>query len=191
MTVWEVKVLRFITRNHQKIKDYRKMLATLSFRPVELSLREPQGDNQEEIVRSKVLIAFSMKRAPLFVDHTGLFVEAWNDFPGGLSRELWDKLGAEGFLRLLSCENNRRALARTLIGYCDAFNIYIFEGQLRGTLARELKDCSSDWDALFIPEGHSTMLACMEPEERHDFCMRWQAAEKFKAFVLRKAGDRR
>lgn len=167
------------------------MLAPLSFRPVELPLREPQGDNQEEIVRSKVLIAFNMKRAPLFVDHTGLFVEAWNDFPGGLSRELWDKLGAEGFLRLLACENNRQALARTLIGYCDAFKIYIFEGQLRGTLARELKDCSGGWDALFIPEGHNSTLASMEPEERYGMCMRWQAADKFKAFVIHRVGERR
>jgi XTP/dITP diphosphohydrolase len=167
------------------------MLAPLDFKPVELPLREPQGDNQEEIVRSKVLIAFSMKRAPLFVDHTGLFVEAWNDFPGGLSRELWDKLGAEGFLRLLACENNRQALARTLIGYCDAYKIYIFEGQLRGILARELKDSGGGWDALFIPGGHTTPLAGMEPEDRLEMCMRWQAAEKFKAFVRYRVGERR
>ena len=31
----------------------------------------------------------------MFVEHTGLFIEALNGFPGGLTQLFWDTVGAE------------------------------------------------------------------------------------------------
>jgi len=181
------KPMRFITKNRQKIIEYEQLLAPYTFIPVELNVREPQGDDQREIVRGKVLIAFAEKRVHLFVDHTGISIEAWNNLPGGLSREIWGQLGVSGFLRLMQCETNRRAVVRTIIGYCCSRRIHIFEAEMQGTIATEPAGPADTWECLFIPEGYDKPLATIPLEEKNRISARSRAAQRFKELLARKA----
>jgi len=182
-----LKPLRFVTSNPQKITEYELLLAPLDFVPVRLSVREPQGDNQQEVVRGKLLLAYTEKRARLFVDHTGISVEAWNGLPGGMTKEIWGQLGIAGFLRLLQCDCNRQAMVRTIIGYCNGRRIYIFEGDLKGVIAAEPDVSAEGWESLFIPEGCTTSLAALPLEEKLAISARGQAAQKFKEFLSQQA----
>ena len=181
------KPMRFVTSNQNKINEYELLLDPIKFIPVRLNMREPQGDDQREIVRSKVLMAFSEKRAPLFVDHTGLSIQIYNDLPGGMTPEIWSRLGVEGFLRLMQCETNRKAVVRTIIGYCCSRRIHIFEAELQGQMAGEPKGPTDTWECLFIPDGHDTSIADLSIEEKNQISARGQASAQFKKFLNRQA----
>ncbi|SFG62123.1 XTP/dITP diphosphohydrolase [Desulfotomaculum arcticum] len=181
------KPMRFVTSNQLKINEYELLLDPFRFIPVRLNMREPQGDDQREIVRSKVLIAFSEKRAPLFVDHTGLSIQVYNDLPGGMTPEIWSRLGVEGFLRLMQCETNRKAVVRTIIGYCCGKRIHIFEAKLQGEIAGEPQGPAGTWECLFIPDGYDTSLAALPVEKKNKISARGQAAQQFKKFLTRQA----
>jgi len=178
-----VKPMRFVTGNQKKIEEYTRLLEPYTFIPVRLIVREPQGDDQWEIVRRKVLMAFAEKRAPLFVDHTGLSIEAWNELPGGLTPEIWSKLGMQGFLRLMQCETNRRATLRTIIGYCCSRRIYIFEAEMQGVIANRPEGSGDTWECLFIPAGYDKSLASLTLDERIKVTARAHAAREFKKFL--------
>lgn len=182
-----LKPMRFVSGNRQKIIEYEQLLAPYEFLPVGLHVREPQGDNQREIVRGKVLAAFAEKRARLFVDHTGINIDSWNNLPGGLSREIWNQLGASGFLRLLQCETNRQATVRTIIGYCCTRRIHIFESQIQGVIATEPDGPTESWECLFIPDECDKTLAAMPLEEKNRVSARSLAARDFKDFLAREA----
>ncbi len=188
--VCDVKVLkpmRFVTSNPQKIVEYEQLLAPQQFIPVRLNVREPQGDNQREVVRDKLLLAYIEKRARLFVDHTGVSIKAWNGLPGSMTKEIWGQLGIAGFLRLLQCDINRQAKVRTIIGYCNGRRIYIFEADLQGVIAAEPDGPTDTWESLFIPEGCARSLAAMPLEEKLQISARGQAAKKFKEFLSQQA----
>ncbi len=178
-----IKPMRFVTGNQRKIEEYTRLLAPYTFIPVRLIVREPQGDDQREIVRRKVLMAFAEKRASLFVDHTGLSIEAWNELPGGLTPEIWRKLGMQGFLRLMQYETNRQATLRTIIGYCCSRRIRIFEAKVRGTVTTQPEGSEDTWECLFIPSGFDKSLAAMTLDERIKVTARAEAAREFKKFL--------
>jgi len=182
-----LKPLRFVTSNQQKVTEYEQLLAPHEFVPVRLNFREPQGDNQREAVRGKLLLAYTEKRARLFVDHTGISVEAWNGLPGGMTKEIWGQLGLAGFLRLLQCDVNRQATVRTIIGYCNGRRIYSFEADLKGVIAAEPDVAADSWESLFIPDGCARSLAALPLEEKLAISARGQAAQKFKEFLSQQA----
>ncbi|TYO94824.1 non-canonical purine NTP pyrophosphatase [Desulfallas thermosapovorans] len=181
------KPMRFVTGNRQKIIEYEKLLDPFQFIPVRLNVREPQGDDQRQVVRGKVLLAFGEKRARLFVDHTGLSIESWNDLPGGMTREMWEQLGMSGFLRLMQCETSRRATVRTIIGYCDSRRIHIFAAEITGNIATEPDGPRDTWECLFIPDGCDSSLAALPLEEKLQISARGRAARQFKDFLSRQA----
>ncbi|KAF1086118.1 dITP/XTP pyrophosphatase [Sporotomaculum syntrophicum] len=181
------KPMRFVTSNPQKISEYEQLLAPHQFIPVRLNVRQPQGDNQREVVRCKLLLAYTEKRARLFVDHTGISVVAWNGLPGGMTREIWGQLGIAGFLRLLQCDVNRQATVRTIIGYCDGRQIYTFEAELEGVIAAEPDGLANTWESIFIPAGYDRTLAALPLEEKLQISTRGQAAQKFKEFLSQQA----
>lgn len=181
-------VLRFISSNENKISEYRELLQPVEFTSLQLTIRETFSDDPRDVVREKLLKAYEMKRAPLFVDHTGLFIEELGGMPGPFTQLFWKQLQAEGILNLLTCKDNRRALARTTIGYCDGRRIYFFEGEISGSVACEPAGSPSTWMCLFIPEGFDITMAEMTPEQKNSVSQRRRAAEEFKKFLQNPGG---
>ncbi|WP_031518022.1 non-canonical purine NTP pyrophosphatase [Desulfofalx alkaliphila] len=183
--------LRFVSKNKEKNYEYSKLLSPVEFTPVWFDTAEPLGDNHRDIVQAKTLHAFDEKRAPLFVDQTGLYVDAWQGLPGGLTDTFWEKLKLTGFIKLMENEKNRSAVAITTIGYCDGKKIYLFEGRLKGTIAPEPRgENGSQWDPVFIPQGHSRTFGEMSPDEKLAISMRRTAAAEFKSFLLSQGRSR-
>jgi XTP/dITP diphosphohydrolase len=164
------------------------MLQPFEFIPLQLTIRETFSDDPRDVVREKLLKAYEMKRAPLFVDHTGLFIEELGDMPGPFTHLFWSRMQAQGILGLLACKDHRRALAKTTIGYCDGRRIYFFEGEMWGDIARKPAGNTSTWTCLFIPEGFDITVAEMTPEQKNSISHRRRAAEQFKDFLQNPGG---
>src|SRR5215208_3780506 len=89
--------LRFLSSNPNKVTEANAILSGAGFDliAVEKKLDEIQSDNVELLVRDKCIKAFRLIGRPVFVEHTGLYIEALNGFPGGLTQIFWATLGAE------------------------------------------------------------------------------------------------
>ena len=181
--------LRFLSSNPNKIAEARAILCAAGYEltPVRRKLDEIQSDDVELLVRDKSIRAFRLIGRPVFVEHTGLFIDALNGFPGGLTQIFWNRLGPDRVARLFSREDGGGAVARTRIGYCDGRCVRQFEGEVRGRLAPEPRGDSSQWDCVFIPEGSNQTLAEMGAR-KNEVSMRRKALDRFAAF-LSEAGD--
>jgi XTP/dITP diphosphohydrolase len=182
--------LRFLSSNPNKIAEAKAILSPAGFEliAVQKKLDEIQSDDVELLVRDKCIKAFRLIGRPVFVEHTGLFIEALNDFPGGLTQIFWDRLGAERVAKLFAREDDGRAVARTRIGYCEGRCVHQFEGEVRGRLASEPRGDPSQWDCVFIPEGSDQTFAEMG-ERKNEISMRRKALDRFAAFLSEAEND--
>jgi XTP/dITP diphosphohydrolase len=175
--------LRFLSSNPNKVTEAKAILSPAGFELIAVAkkLEEIQSDNVEFLVRDKCIKAFRLIGRPVFVEHTGLYIEALNGFPGGLTQIFWDTLGAERVAALFGKEDGL-AIARTRIGYCDGRCVHQFEGEVSGKLARKPRGDTSQWDCIFIPEGSTKTFAEMG-ERKNEISMRRKALDQFAAFL--------
>jgi XTP/dITP diphosphohydrolase len=175
--------LRFLSSNPNKVTEAKAILSPAGFEliAVEKKLDEIQSADVELLVRDKCIKAFRLIGRPVFVEHTGLYIEALNGFPGGLTQIFWDTLGAERVAALFSKEDGL-AVARTRIGYCDGRCVHQFEGEVSGKLARKPRGDTSQWDCIFIPEGSNKTFAEMG-HRKNEISMRRKALDQFAAFL--------
>lgn len=116
---------------------------------------EPLLCDLEAMVNFKAASAYRSVKVPCIVEHAGLVLEGYESksFPGGLTQPMWDALDAERFV--LSCKSLAdRAIARSVIGYCDGLNVLTFAGETAGTLSSTPKGKRAFyWDTVFCPDG--------------------------------------
>lgn len=175
----------FVTRNACKAEEVNTILsgAGVSVVPVSLEINELQTKCIDLIARDKVLKAFEEVGRPVFVEHTGIYIDSLNGFPGGLTQVFWDTLEADKFSELFGNLSQTGVTAKTIIAYCDAKEIHVFEGEVKGNVSPEPRgDRTFQWDCVFIPEGFDRTFAELG-EEKNNISMRKKAFDKFKAFI--------
>ena len=179
--------LRFLSSNVQKVAEVTAILgpAGIEIVPVERKLDEIQTQDIEQLVRNKCIRAFRLIGRPVFVEHTALYIDALNGFPGGLTQLFWDTVGAERVATLFGHDGGR-AVARTCIGYCDGCRIHHFEGEIEGAIADKPRGDRAGWDCVFIPQGERKTFAEMR-DRKNDISMRRRALDGFAAFLTGQA----
>ncbi|WP_436923346.1 non-canonical purine NTP pyrophosphatase [Halosimplex amylolyticum] len=110
--------IRFVTTNPGKVREAREYLAE----PVEqldFDTPEIQSADLGAIAAHKARAAYEYADEPVFVDDAGLFIEAFDGFPGPYSSYVHDTVGVERVWRLASEEDDRAASFRGVVAYCD------------------------------------------------------------------------
>jgi len=177
--------LHFVTSNKGKVSEAEKILEF----PIEIAdieLPEIQSLDLSEIVKDKVVRAYEKVNKPVFVDDVGMFVNAWNGFPGPFIKfmRLSGSYDNELLLKMLAGEKNREVVVKAVIGFYDGGNIHIFEGKVEGVLAHEERG-SDGWgfDPIFIPKGYDQTFAEMGKEKKNKISHRSIAMNKFKEYI--------
>ncbi len=181
--------IRFVSKNDHKVAEVQEILKEtgVTVLAAKHQIDEIQTEDVTTLVKDKLLKAFNKVGRPVFVEHTGLYVESLNGFPGGLTQIFWDKLEADKFCSLLGQGETVSLVAKTVIGYCDARKMHFFEGEIKGTIAPEPRGSKSfQWDCIFIPNGEKKTFAEMGAK-KNEISMRRLAFDKFKNFLLRSA----
>lgn len=176
---------RFISKNPDKIREVEKILTPIGIQviPVKKTIHELQTENAEALVRDKVLKAFQEVGHPLFVEHTGLYLDGLNDLPGGLTQIFWDKLECEDFAAFVNRLTTNRVVARTKIGYCDSKRIHYFDGEVAGRISATPRGPKGfQWDPVFIPDGYDETFAQLG-DKKNDISMRRHALDAFAVFL--------
>jgi len=175
--------IRFVTNNENKLKEVQELLSEAVIIPAKLKIEEIQTDNVEKLVKDKLLKAFKKVGRPVFVEHTGLYIESLNGFPGGLTQEFWDKLKEDRFSNLLGSLKNTKAIAKTTIGYCDGKKIHFFDGEVSGKIPPAPRgNTQFQWDCVFIPDGYEQTFAELG-KKKNEISMRKIAFDKFNTFL--------
>jgi XTP/dITP diphosphohydrolase len=165
----ELRVL-LITGNKHKAMEIREMLDEL-YPGVflieigsDVKKLEMQSESLEEIayisLKSAIEHLYISKWDSIWVEDSGLFIEALGGFPGPYSSYVLKKIGLEGILRLLSGVSNRRACYKAVIAYTLNGSIGVESGELCGSIAYNPDGLEGfGYDPIFIPEGYSETLA--------------------------------
>ena len=152
---------------------------------VKKRLTELQVEDVEILLKDKVLHAFELTGRPVFVEHTGLYLDALNGLPGGLTRLFWERLEEQRFCKLFG---GSRVMAKTAVVYCDTRTIHpIITGEAAGTIAvAPAGDGGFAWDRVFIPDELTTPPGRTYAElgpEKDKISMRRKAFDAFAAFL--------
>lgn len=179
-------VIRFVSNNQCKIEEVNSVLQEnqVEVKSVKIKIEEIQTDNLDYLVRDKALKAFKMLGRPLFVEHTGLYIEKINQMPGGLTQVFWDKLQADRFSELFGGGiGESKAKSVTVIGYIDGKRFYSFKGEITGSIISPPRGNKNfQWDCIFVPDGENETFAEMG-ERKNDISMRRKALQLFSDYL--------
>ncbi|MGQ0475453.1 MULTISPECIES: non-canonical purine NTP pyrophosphatase [unclassified Acinetobacter] len=172
-----------VSRNPHKqteLRKYLESLAEVSVKEYAKEINEIQTLNVEELIKDKLIKAFQFVKSPVIVEHTGLFLDEFDGFPGGLTQPFWDKLQKEKFCHYFKSTPLK---AKTVIGFCDGKQNHYFEGEIEGIVANEPRgDDSFQWDCVFIPKGYDKTFAELG-DEKLKISMRKLAFDKFEKYI--------
>lgn len=175
--------LYFVSKNQHKQAEAQSILqpAGIEVLADHSEINELQTIDTDALVRDKALKAFKMIGRPLFVEHTGLYLDMLGGFPGGLTQIFWDSLKKDRFAQLFASDEHR-AVAKTYVGYVDGQRIRVVMGEVAGRIVPPRVDHGFQWDCVFVPDGYEQTFSEMGAK-KNEISMRRLALEKLRALL--------
>ncbi len=175
--------LNFVTGNKNKAREAQTILQ-IPINIVDLELDEVQSMDLEYVARKKAEEAFKIVGKPIMVDDVGVFIDAWNSFPGPFAKYVYEYIGNQKLLTLLKGEENRAVSVVAIIAYYDGENMHLFKGEMKGTISTEERGGQGwGYDPIVIPEGEEKTLAELGIEHKNHHSHRALALKKFRKFL--------
>ena len=110
-------MLNFVTTNPGKVREATAYLdGVVQF---DFDYPEIQADDLGAVAAHGAREAYRAADGPVIVDDAGLFVDAFDGFPGPYSSYVEEKVGIERIWRLTEPEADHGAAFKTVIAYCD------------------------------------------------------------------------
>jgi len=179
--------LHFVTSNPNKFREISELLESNLSR-IELDLHEIQTTDLHELVKFKLRQAYEHVQAPVIVEDTSLYFEAWNELPGPLVKFFLKNIGLSGMVKALDEFNNNSASAACCLGFTnDGKSMHLFEGKVKGKIVEPKGSQHFGWDAIFLPTGYQRTFGQMSSQEKHQISPRGTAAKNFKDFLTLQA----
>lgn len=177
-----MKEIIFVTGNRNKLEEARRILGKYGINIIgkKLEIREPMSSDQIEVVLAKAKQAFDKLKKPLIVDDSGVYFEAYNNFPGTFTKYLFKGVGYKGILKLLEGES-RGAFFEVLVCYIDSKQAIVSSGRCYGEILKEVKGDPVDgceYCNIFLPKGRKRPLIDYSLNERIKFFARAKALKK-------------
>lgn len=178
-------MITFITGNSNKAAEAAAFFkGVVDVDHISIEMMEPQSSSLEEIAAAKAQQAYARLHIPLFVDDTGIFIEALGGFPGPYAAFVQETIGNDGILRLMEHAVSRRAYFATTICFIDEAGMQTFTGRVDGEIVHEARGTEGfGYDPIFAVNGHS--LAEMTMEEKNCLSHRGRALSAFREWYIR------
>lgn len=161
----------FVTSNEHKVREVSAILG-IELERANLDIAEIQGLDVGEVAAAKARTArgaLESPDTPVIVEDAGLAVEAWDGFPGALTKWLMGSVGPEGISRMLSAYADRSARAVCAVAVADGESVEVFRGEVHGIIASQPRgEHGFGFDPIFIPEGQNLTYAELGEEKHED-----------------------
>ena len=179
----------YATSNSGKFAEVKNYLAEfaphISLKQFDRDLPEIQTLDQRAIAVNKAQQAWNILQKPVLVDDAGVFCEKYNQFPGTLTKFVYEGIGFEGLLKLLE-HNDKAAFVLQLVYMTGPDDYHVFEGRCEGRIVHPGSfdaPPSLPYCAIFAPTGsEKTLSQLMVTGEDRNYNHRIQALKKFLAW---------
>jgi len=180
----------YATGNAGKFEEVQSFLkahqADITVKQFDVDIEEIQTLDQKAIAIDKAKKAWALLKKPLLVDDGGIFFEGYNQFPGTMSKFIFQALGFDGIFKLVK-EHDKAAFILHMV-YIDGDVVETFEGRCDGTIIKP-KDFSSHpqlpLTAIFKPDGSDKTYAELRyTPEFTNYAFRQRALKKFLDWYL-------
>jgi XTP/dITP diphosphohydrolase len=171
-----VKEINFITQNNAKVAELQAKAKQfgLKFNQISAPYPELQAESLEDVVRYGLAYCQNKFTAPLIIEDSGLFVDAFHGFPGPFSSYVYKTIGKHGLVKLVG--EGVQARFESIIGSCfDDFKL--FRGQVQGRIVTSRGSGGFGFDPIFEFEGRT--FGEMTVDEKNAVSHRSKAAELF------------
>jgi XTP/dITP diphosphohydrolase len=150
----------FVTTNEHKRREVQEILG-FELERADLDLPEIQAIEPAEVAAEKARAAreaLGRPGLPVLVEDSGLMVDAWDGFPGALTKWLMQSVGNEGLLRMFAPDEDRSARAVCVVALAGPDGpVFTFRGEVPGTLVQRPRGAGGfGYDPVFVP-GWSSM----------------------------------
>jgi XTP/dITP diphosphohydrolase len=172
-------MLRFATTNEGKLEEARDHLAGLTdVEQFDYDYLEIQSDDLAAVAARGARESYDALEGaePVIVDDTGLFIRAFDGFPGPYAAYVEHTLGVERVWEVASDLDDKHAAFRSVVAYADADGVETFEGSVQGTLVAPRGEGGFGYDPIFAYDG--TTFAEMSTAEKNAFSHRARALSK-------------
>lgn len=178
-----MKKVTFITGNQNKADQLASYFG-FPIAHVKIDLDELQALDLKKIVEHKVKQAYAKIKKPVIVEDVSLEFEALGKLPGPFIKFFVEEVPYEALCSLLN-RKSRKATARCVFGYYDGKTLKMFEGRLKGEIAKKPSGKSGyDWDQIFIPEGYHVTRAALNEYDYHRTYLKIKPLAKLKRFLI-------
>lgn len=171
-------MVRYVTSNPGKAKEARAYLPD-AVTPVEYEYVEPQADDLTTIAAFGAEAAFEALdgEEPVIVDDAGLFIDAFDGFPGPYSAYVEERLGIDRVAELALAADRQSARFEAAIGYADGQTVETFTGIVRGQIVAPRGTGGFGYDPIF--EHGDRTFAELDVAEKNAISHRGRALERF------------
>ena len=194
-----MKSIVFATHNRHKVEEVNQILNGhyLILSLADLSFEEDVPETQNTLegnALQKMKYVHDRLKTDCFAEDTGLEVDALNGAPGvftaryaGASRDPGANM--DKVLQELGESDQRGAQFRTVVALWLDGQAHVFEGIVRGTIARQrMGEGGFGYDPVFIPDGYDTSFAQMDADAKNAISHRGIAIRKMVAFLTEDGG---
>lgn len=137
----------------------------------------------KEVILEKSLSAFRKHQVPVIVEHGALIVEYFNEFPGALSKPMWDLMAGK-ICNLIPKGESRKAKVISAVCYCDGKKRHPFIAETEGEISISAKGSYGfQFDPIFIPAGSNETYAEMTQSEKLKYSQATKAYEQLQQFL--------
>lgn len=181
------------TGNKYKVQEMKKILKeySINLKQKKIKLLEPDFDSQREVAKEKAKQAYQKLKKPLIAEDTGVYFEAYNNFPGMLAKRVYLGIGFPGLLALIKKAKNKKAYFLTIVCYYDGKKFKTFEGKLEGKLLDKTVSLEKDrlpYEKIFVPRGFKKALVDISINEKNKISHRAIATKKLGKWLKQKLG---
>lgn len=183
----------FITTNKNKVKEITDLAAAeakdITIVHLDYDYPELQLDEIESVARESANY-IREKRAikkPFFLEDSGLLIHALNGFPGPFSAFVFDTIGNEGILKLMTDKRGeeRKATFKTVVAFSESVNTAprLFVGTTDGRITEKRRGAGGfGYDPIFEVEGKT--FAERSTEEKNRLSHRGKAFRKLLDYLV-------
>ena len=185
-------VLYVITSNHGKFSEIEKHVGSLGISVIQNDFGYPeiQADTLEDVARFGVDWVQRQFPYAFILEDSGLFIDAFQGFPGVYSKYVFFTIGLPGVLKLLDDRkvHQRTAVFRSVIAFGEpGKKPVLFIGECKGKISKTLRGTNGfGYDPIFIPDGETKTFAQMTIHEKNLCSHRGKSVEKFIDFLQKK-----
>lgn len=173
----------FATSNENKFYEAKSILEEYNISIERSNLKRIEIQNSDLVEIAVYALNEASKKGvyPILIEDSGLFIKAYNGFPGPYSSYIYKTLSLNGILKLMRNDENREAEFKSVIAFSRIpHNINTFSGITLGNISYEPRGkYGFGFDPIFIPKGSKKTFAEMPLSEKNELSHRASAFKQF------------